>query len=136
MEAMKNMLFAAVCGLFILATGCVDTVNDRTKAGVPFVKDRVEGQYERSVDQVFDAAKAVVTQMGALVNESTLYNQNVPVKTIQGKINQRDVWIRVEPVDPKPVSRVIVQARTSAGGVDVDLAHEIEKQVAVQLATR
>lgn len=131
------MLSAAVCGALLLAAaGCVETVNDRSQPGVPFIKDKVEGQYERSVDQVFDAAKTVVSSMGTLVNESTLYNQNVPAKTIQGKVNQRDIWIRVQTVDPKPITRIVVQARTSAGGVDVDLAHEIEKQVAIELAKR
>jgi hypothetical protein len=132
---MKTMLVGAFCGVLILMAGCVDTVNDRSTPGVPFVKDRVEGEYERSVDQVFVAAREVVSNLGTLANESTLYNQTNTVKTVQGKVNQRSVWIRVEGIDPKPITLVVVQARTKGGGVDVDLAHEIEKQIAIRLAT-
>ena len=129
------MFVAAFCGALLLMAGCVGTVNDRSTPGVPFVKDRVEGQYERSVEQVFQASRDVVSSLGTLSNESTLYNQTNTVKTVQGKVNQRTVWVRVEGVDPKPITRVTVQARTQGGGVDVDLAHEIEKQIAIRLAT-
>lgn len=131
---MKTMFVAACCGVLLLTAGCVNTVNDRTTPGVPFIKDRVEGEYERSVDQVFAAARDVVARMGTLANESTLYNQTNTVKTIQGKVDERGVWIRVEGIDPKPITLVVVQARTKGGGVDLDLAHEIEKQIALQLA--
>jgi hypothetical protein len=33
------------------------------------------------------------------------------------------------------VTQVIVQARTKAGGADVELAGEIDKQIAIRLAT-
>ena len=122
------LLAAGLIGL----VGCVSTVNERTTAGMPFIKDRVEGRYERSVDQVFDAAKAVINSNGALVNESTLYNETNMVKTIEGKVNQRNVWVRVEGVEPK-ITSVIVQTRTAGGGSDLDLAHEIEKQIALKL---
>jgi hypothetical protein len=39
----------------------------------------------------------------------------------------------VEPIDPK-TSQVDVQARGSWGSSDVDLAHELEKEIALQLA--
>jgi hypothetical protein len=35
-------------------------------------------------------------------------------------------------VDPK-ITSIIVQARTSGGGSDIDTAHELEKQVALAL---
>ena len=130
MEAMKTILFATM--LALLTAACVNTVNDRTTAGVPFVKDRVEGRYARTVDQVFQAAKSVVTKKGVLVNESILYGQTNIVKTVEGKVNQRSVWIRIEPVDQK-ITSVVVQTRTSGGGSDIDLAHELEKEIALQL---
>jgi hypothetical protein len=92
----------------------------------------VGGQYERTVDQVAQAAKQVITSNGVLVNESTLYNRTNAVKTVEGKVNQRSVWVRIEGVDPK-VTAVTVQTRTSGGGTDIDLAHEIEKQIALKL---
>jgi hypothetical protein len=131
MGRMKTILFATMLGAGLIAAGCVSTVNDRSTAGVPFTKDRVEGRYSRTVDQVFQAAKDVVRKNGVLVNESILYQTNL-VKTIEGKVNQRSVWIRVEPVDPK-ITSIVVQARTSGGGSDIDLAHELEKQVALAL---
>jgi hypothetical protein len=129
---MKTKLFWVLAGALVLAIGCVRTVNDRKTAGMPFGKDKVEGKYERSVDQLFQAAKEVVIANGVLVNEETIYNQTNAVKTVQGRVNQREVWIRIEAVDPK-ITAVVVQARTSGGGADVYTAHEIEKQIALKL---
>jgi hypothetical protein len=125
-------IFAILCGAILVGAGCVSTVNERTSPGVPFVKDRVEGRYERSVDQVFDASKQVVKTMGVLVREGVIYGQTNEVKTVEGKVNQRNVWIKVEGIEPK-ITSVIVQTRTSGGGADIDLAHELEKQIALKL---
>lgn len=132
MEGMKTMILAVGLGAVILGAGCVSTVTERSTPGMPFIKDRVEGRYERSVDQVFGAAKAVVRKNGVLVNEGTLYNETNLVKTVEGKVDQRNVWVRVEAVDPK-VTSVVVQTRTPAGGADLDLAHELEKEIALEL---
>jgi hypothetical protein len=129
---MRIKIFLALIGVALLGVGCVETVSGRKTAGVPFIKDEVEGRYERSVDQVFQAAIQVVKLNGTLINESILHNETNTVKTVEGKINQRSVWVRVEPVDAK-VTAVKVQTRTKAGGSDLDLAHEIEKQIALQL---
>ena len=110
-------------GALVIASGCVSTVDQRTTAGVPFLKDRIEARYQRTVDQVFQAARDVVKDMGTLVTESTLYNQTNTVRTVEGKVNQRNVWVRIESVDPS-VTAVIVQARTQAGGTDIVLAAE------------
>jgi hypothetical protein len=129
---MKTTISAIFLGLVLVGTGCVSTVDERKTAGVPFIKDRVEGRYERSVDQVAQAARQVISSNGVLVNETVLYNQTNVVKTVEGKVNQRNVWVRIESVDPK-ITAVTVQTRTSGGGSDIDLAHEIEKQVALKL---
>lgn len=129
---MKTTIFAILLGAVLAGAGCVSTVDEHKTAGVPFVRDRVGGQYERTVDQVAQAAKQVITSNGVLVNESTLYNRTNAVKTVEGKVNQRSVWVRIEGVDPK-VTAVTVQTRTSGGGTDIDLAHEIEKQIALKL---
>ncbi len=125
------MIFAGLLGVLLVGAGCVSTVTDRSTGGVPFVKDSVQGRYERPVDQIFQAAKEVVNSMGAVGNETILYQTNV-VKTITGKVNQCNVWIRVEPEDAK-ITAVTVQARTPGGRGDMDLAHEIEKQIALKL---
>ena len=129
---MKTTIFATLLGLVLAGSGCVSTVDERSRAGVPFLKDKVEGHYERTVDQVANAAKEVIKSNGVLVNESVMYNKTNAVKTVEGKVNQRSVWVRVEPMDPK-VTTVTVQTRTSGGGSDIDLAHEIEKQIALKL---
>jgi len=126
-----SMIIGAA-GAVLIGAGCVHTVTDRTTAGVPFVKDTVEGRYERPLDQVYDAAKDVVKFNGTLVNESILHTETNMVKTVEGRVNQRRVWVRVEAVDPK-VTGVAVQTRNPSGGTDIDLAHEIEKQIALKL---
>ena len=124
-------------GLAALAVGCVQTVTGEKTAGVPFIKDTMESRYERPADQVFDAAKAVVREDGVLINEGTLYGQTNAVgnivKTVQGRVNQRSVWVRVEQVDPR-VSDVTVETRTQGGLSDIDLAAQIDKQIALKLA--
>ena len=129
---MKKKIFLALLGAGLAAAGCVSTVTGRNTAGVPFITDAVQGRYERPLDQVFEAAKEVVKFNGALINESILHSETNSVKTVEGKINQRTVWVRVEAVDPK-VTAVTVQTRTSGGGSDLDLAHEVEKQIALKL---
>jgi hypothetical protein len=129
---MKTSIFAILLGLLLTGSGCVSTVDERSTAGVPFLKDRVEGRYERTVDQVAGAAKEVIKSNGVLVNETVIYGKTNTVKTVEGKVNQRSVYVRVESIDPK-VTAVTVQARTSGGGSDIDLAHDIEKQIALKL---
>ncbi|HLP76076.1 MAG TPA: DUF3568 family protein, partial [Candidatus Paceibacterota bacterium] len=133
---MNTKIFAGLLGLALLAVGCVDTVTGRKTAAVPFIKDKIESRYERPVDQVFQAAKDVIAFNGALVHEGILYGQTNAVgnlvKTIEGKVNQRTVWIRVEQIEPK-ITDVAVQTRTSGGGSDIDLAAEIDKQIALKL---
>jgi hypothetical protein len=131
---MKMKLLLVALGAVLVGAGCVQTVNDRSTAGVPFAKDTVEGRYERPVDQVYQAAMDVMKSSGTLVNETILHNPTNTVKTVEGKINQRRVWVRVEPVDPK-ITAVMVQARTKGGGTDIQLAHEVEKDIAVKLST-
>lgn len=132
---MKIKFLAALAGFIgavIFITGCVGTVAGGKTGGTPFVKDKIEGQYERSVAEVLDAAKKVIVANGVLVKETTLHSETNTVQAIEGKVNQRNVWVRVEPVDSK-VSAVTVQVRTQGGGSDIDLAHELEKQIALKL---
>lgn len=114
-------------------TGCISSLDGRTHGGVPFVKDTMEGRYERPVDQVFAAARKVLEFNGTLVNESTMFGGTNTVRVLQGKVNQRSVWVKVEPVDPR-ITSVMVQVRTPGGAKDADLTHELEKQIALQLA--
>lgn len=132
---MKVKILAGLAGALILGAGCVGTVNDRSTAAVPFVKDKLEGRYERSVPQVFEATKTVLGQMGTVSREATSYAQTNAVRVVEAKVNKRAVWVRIQAVDPN-VTAVIVQARTSGGGTDMNLVHEIDKRIALQLTTR
>ncbi len=114
--------------------GCVSTVNDEHTAAVPFVKDQFEGRYERSPDQVYAAALGVVKFNGTITRESVINPGPNQVKTIEGKVNGRSVWVRVQALDPK-VTSVTVQVRTKGGGSDLNLTQELQKQIAVKLAT-
>ena len=69
-----------------------------------------------------------------LAFNGTLTAENTINHSLEAKVNQESVWVRVEEGDAnKSGSHVIVQARTKVGGTDLDLAHEIEKQIALQL---
>ena len=96
------------------------------KVGVPLAKDTIESRYERSVDQIFEAAKDVLKLNG------TLYGENTISKTLEAKIDTRTVRVAVDEVEPK-VSRVRVQARRKSGTADIALASEIDKQIALRL---
>jgi hypothetical protein len=131
---MKMKIFAVMAfgALLLAGVGCVSTVSGTKTAGVPFVKDTFEGNYERTVEQVTTAAKAVIQANGTLVNETTQYAQTNSVRTVEGKVSGRRVWVRITAREPN-VSQVLVEARNSAGGTDLQLAHELEKQIALQL---
>jgi hypothetical protein len=132
---MKMNLLAVLFGLALVAVGCVSTVGENKTGGVPLVKDRVEAKYPRSVDQVFNAAKSVMAQKGTVTSESNLLGQTNAVRVLQGKVNQRSVWMRIEGAGAN-MSLLTVQVRTSGGGTDKALAHQLDKEVAVALAAQ
>ena len=109
-------------------TGCVRTVDDHHRMGVPFVRDKMEGRYEYPTDKVVRAAKDVLQLNGQLIGENTVNN------TLEGIIDTRRIWIRIDPVGDR-WSRATVQARTKGGGADLSLASEVDKQIALRLAT-
>lgn len=119
---------ASLC-LLTLTFGCYHDTDGRSHMGKPFSKDRLESRYERPVDQVFGAAKEVLGFNGTLVAENTI------AKTLEAKVDNNRVWVKVEEVEPN-ISRVYVQARKNSGGGNIDLASEIDKQIALQLQSR
>lgn len=125
---MKLKISAVVAAALLagLGTGCYSTVDGRTKAGVPWAKDTIESRYERPSQQVFEAAKATLAFNGTLQGENTI------TKVLTAMVDTRTVYVKVDDVEPK-VSRVTVQVRTKGGGSDIDLASEIDKQIALRL---
>jgi Protein of unknown function (DUF3568) len=130
---MKMKFFAALVGAVIVTAGCVSTVSDTHSPALTWSKDKVQGRYERTVDQVYQASVAVIQSNGVLITEYIPHDNTNAVRSLQGKVNEKNVWIRVEGVDPK-ITEVTVQARSTWGVSDVDLAHELEKEIALQLA--
>jgi len=121
------MLFCLSC-LAGFTLGCYSTVDGRVRMGMPaaLAKDTIEGRYERSVDEIFAAAKKVLSFNG------TLYGENTISHTLEAKIDNKTVRVAVDEVEPK-TTRVRVQARRKTGTADVELASEIEKQIALGL---
>jgi hypothetical protein len=128
---MKKNVFALVTALFMAGflSGCVSTVDGRSRPGMPMAKDMIQSSYERPVDQCFNAAKDVLKLNGTLTSENTINH------SLEAKIDTRTVWVAVDEIEPK-VTRVRVQARTKGGRGDVDLASEVDKQIYGKLITR
>jgi hypothetical protein len=126
----KLLLLCVLAGFSGLVAGCVHTVDGRNEAAVPFMKDKLESRYERSVPQILEAARYVINQNGKLVADNTVNN------SLEGRVNQTSVWIKVDQIDAaKPVSQITVQTRTKDRVADLDLAHELDKQVALYLSS-
>jgi hypothetical protein len=133
---MKLNWLAALGAAALLTAGCIDTVSGGKTGGVPFVKDSLESRYDRPATEIAQAAREVIAGNGALVNEITIHGQTNAVGgvalAVEGRVNQSSVWVRVTQVDAR-VSDVVVQARTRAGGADVDTAALVDKQIALKL---
>jgi hypothetical protein len=132
---MKTKILAALIGIALVTAGCVDTVSDTKTMGVPLVRDSVQGRYQRPLDDVYRASVTVVNNNGVVTTEFIPHDTTNAVRSLMGKLNQGKIWVRVEAVDPQtPITEVTVQVRTHYGGADLDAAHELEKEIALQLA--
>ncbi len=124
----RNFVFLACCLSAVILAGCVSTVDNRHTFGIPGPKDKIVARYERPPAEIWTAAQDVIKFNGVLTSVDTLQ------AVLQGTVDKRTVWVKVQQDDPK-YTMVIVQARTSGGGADVALASEIDKQIAIRLAT-
>ena len=132
---MKTKMLLALLGGLVLAAGCVKTVNDRHAFALSPGKDKYEARYERTVDQVYAASETVIKNNGAIIRATIIDPDTTPVRSIEAKVNEKKVWVRVQPVDGK-VTSVTVQVRTAGGGTDQDLTQSLLAQIGIQLATR
>jgi hypothetical protein len=117
-----------ILALAFVAGGCVSTVDNRKMAGNPLVKDKIIRVYERPVLATWAAAKDVLAANGTIIHEDVMQS------TLTAKIDTRTVLVKVEAVDAK-MSRVTTQVRTRMRNSDLDLGGEIDKQIALRLAT-
>ena len=109
-------------------TGCVGTLDGHHRAGAPWVKDTVEGRYERTPQEVWTAAADVINHQGTLISDDRVKN------TLQASIDERKVWVFIQEIDGK-TTRVVIQARTKGGAGDVQLASFVNTEIAVRLAS-
>ena len=130
---MKFLAGLAGMGLVLLAAGCVGTVSGTHSPAMSWGQDYMAGRYDRSVDQVYQASVQVIQTDGTLITEYVPHDNTNEVRSLYGKVNDRNVWVRVEQIDPQ-ITQVTVQVRSKWGGKDLDLAHEIDKEIALQLA--
>lgn len=128
---MKFLAAVAGAGMAIGVVGCVGTVSGTHTAGF-YVTDSVQGRYQRSLDDVYNAAVQVVHNNGVLDTEYIPHDTTNTVRALEATIDKEKIYMRVEAVDPQ-ITQVTVQARTTMGG-DVDEAHELEKEIALILA--
>jgi hypothetical protein len=95
---------------------------------VPFTKDTITSRYEKPAPQLVAVARVVLNRNGKLLHDDSVNS------SLEARINQHDVWVKVTDLDGK-VTEVAVQARGSATG-DVDLAAEISKQIGMELVAQ
>src|SRR5262245_13617528 len=120
------ILFSCVSALFL--SGCVETVDGRHRAGMPFQSDKAEGRYPRPPSELWAAAKDVMKFHGVMTSE------DVARQTLQGRVDQCDIWMSVAAIDSH-ATQVIVQARGKGGTGDYELATYLEKEIGIRLAT-
>jgi hypothetical protein len=130
---MKKFIFAALAGIALVTAGCVHTVADTSSPAMTWSTDKINARYQRSVDQVYQAAVTVIQNNGQVLTEYIPHDTTNTVRALSGKVNQKNVWVRVEAVDPK-ITALTIQARSSWGVSDVTLASELVTEVALQLA--
>jgi ribosome-binding protein aMBF1 (putative translation factor) len=82
------------------------------------------------LEQIFLSAKEVLAgEKGGL---GVLQSENRVNNSLVAKVNTRLVYVKVTEVEAN-INEIVVQVRTDAGWSDVDLASEIDKQIALRL---
>ena len=130
---MKKIFFAALAGITLATAGCDGTVTDTHSPALTWSTDQISARYQRSVDQVYQAAVTVIQNNGVVLTEYIPHDTTNTVRALSGKVNQKNVWVRVEAVDPK-ITQLTIQARSGWGVSDVGVASELVTEVALQLA--
>lgn len=129
---MKKILNLALLAALLGAVGCVNTVTKNEQGMKPSYKDRLDANYAKPIDQVFEASKRAVTSFGNVTKEGSVMTGTNQVRVVEGSINERLIYIRLEQVKPKQTAAV-VQVRTKLGGTDLKTAKEVVDRIAVEL---
>jgi hypothetical protein len=115
-----------LCAVLPLLSSCRDNVAGGSNFAVPFLQDTIESRYPRSMDKVQTAARETLAFNGTITSDDSV------TRTLQAQVNNRRVYVKVEELEPL-VTRVLVQVFTKGGGSDIQLAAEIDKQIALRL---
>jgi len=131
---LNQLLFIAATGLVLATTGCVSTVDDSHTPAIWFGRDKFDEHFPRSVDQVYTAATIVVSRDGALLSEFVPHTTTNEVRCLEARVNNCNVWIRVESKSSSPeITALIVQARTANSTSDPVLANQLDTEIAIEL---
>lgn len=114
-----------LCAFLVLATGCVSTVDGRSKAGFPLTKDKIIERYDRPMAPTILAARTVLSRDGKLLVD------NIAANAFEATIKGRRVWVKLEEIETQ-LTQVTVQARMG-GSSDVDMAAQVSTRIALQL---
>jgi hypothetical protein len=123
----KILLALVISSALMIFSGCVETTTGRMTPGVPLLTDTKVSRYQRTIPQVSTATEAVLARMGKLLSHDVVNN------SYEAKVNQRSIYVKLDDVENGRITQVSVQARTTVGS-DIQLAAEIDKQIALQLA--
>jgi len=113
-------------------TGCVHTVTENRPGQLPAYRDRLEVRYQKPLDVVFEASKRALTSFGNITAEGKVYATTNEVRIVEGMVNGRSIYMRVEQIDPV-VTSAIVQVRTSMGGTDLRIAKNLVQRMAIEM---
>ena len=127
---------AVLAGIALIAGGCVKTESGTHTPAIWFGKDRVPGRYPRSVEEVYRAAFTVMGRNGVVVQEFIPHDTSNNVRSLYGKVGDEKVWISVQAEDDPKITSIVVEARTKWGNANIELAHELEKEIALQLQSQ
>ena len=89
---MKTKILAAFAGIgmILLAAGCVSTVSGTKTPAMSFGEDSYAGRYERTPDQVYQAAVTVMNNNGVMLTEYIPHDTTNTVRSLYGKVNSAE----------------------------------------------
>jgi hypothetical protein len=129
-----RLVLVVLAGAIMVVTGCVRTLDDSHTGAIWFGRDKFDERFPRSVEQVYAAASAVVTRDGALLSEDIPHDTTNETLCLQARVNNCDVWIKVESVSRGPeVTALVVQARTQHETGNEVLANQLDTEIAIEL---
>jgi hypothetical protein len=73
-----------------------------------------------------------LTSFGNITSEGKVFASTNQVRVVEGVVNGRMVYMRVEGIDPQ-VTAAVVQVRTKMGSTDLRIAKDLVQRIAVEL---